>query len=57
MILNSNNNCWWGGKKDSRYLLVQETKEKYRGKWSIHSDHLECNETIFEGAKREIVEE
>ena len=57
MILNSNNNCWWGGKKDSRYLLVQETKEKCRGKWSIHSDHLECNETIFEGAKREIVEE
>lgn len=44
-------------KKDNKYLLVQEAKESCRGKWSIPTGHLECNETIFEGAKREIIEE
>ena len=44
-------------KKDNKYLLVQEAKESCKGKWSIPAGHLQRNETIFEGAKREIFEE
>ena len=44
-------------KKDNKYLLVQEAKEKCRGKWNIPAGHLDPMETIFDGAKREIVEE
>lgn len=44
-------------KKDNKYLLVQEAQEKVRGKWNIPAGHLDPNETIFEGAKREIFEE
>ena len=44
-------------KKDNKYLLVQETKEKCRGKWNIPAGHLDPNETLMEGAKREIFEE
>ena len=44
-------------KKDNKYLLVQEAKEKCRGKWNIPAGHLNPNETIFEGAKREVFEE
>ena len=43
--------------KDGKYLLVQEAKEKIRGKWCIPAGHLEPNETLFEGAKREIKKE
>ncbi|MBP5633496.1 NUDIX domain-containing protein [Candidatus Saccharibacteria bacterium] len=43
--------------KDGKYLLVQEAKEKCRGKWNTPAGHLDPNETIFEGAKREIREE
>ena len=44
-------------KKDNKYLLVQEAQENCRGKWNIPAGHLDSNETIFEGAKREIFEE
>lgn len=43
--------------KDSKFLLVQEAKESCRGKWNIPAGHLDPNESIFEGAKREIFEE
>lgn len=43
--------------KDGKFLLVQEAKESCRGKWNIPAGHLNSNETIFEGAKREVFEE
>ena len=36
--------------KNGKFLLVQEAKEKCRGKWNIP-------ESIFDGAKREVKEE
>lgn len=44
-------------KKDDKYLLVQEAQEKCRGKWNIPAGHLDPNESVFEGAQREIFEE
>lgn len=44
-------------KNDNKYLLVQEAKEKCRGKWNLPAGRLEPNETIVDGAKREISEE
>ena len=44
-------------KKDDKYLLVQEAKKKCYGKWNIPAGHLDPNESVFEGAKREILEE
>lgn len=43
--------------RDGKFLLIQEAKEKCRGKWNIPAGHLDSNETIFDGAKREIKEE
>lgn len=43
--------------KDGKYLLVQEAQQKCRGKWNLPAGHLDPNETIFEAAKREIMEE
>lgn len=43
--------------KDGKFLLVQEAKEKCRGKWNIPAGHWEPNESIFAGAKREVKEE
>ena len=44
-------------KNGNKYLLVQEAQEKCYGKWNIPAGHLDPNETIIEGAKREIFEE
>lgn len=43
--------------RDGKFLLIQEAKEKCRGKWNIPAGHLDSNETIFDGAKRKIKEE
>ena len=43
--------------KDGKILLVQEKQDECYGKWNIPAGHLDCNESIIEGAKREIKEE
>ena len=43
--------------KDNKVLMVKEAKEKCYGKWSFPAGHIEPNETIYEGAKRETLEE
>lgn len=43
--------------KEGKVLLVQEKQDECYGKWNIPAGHLDCNESIIEGAKREIKEE
>ena len=43
--------------KDGKVLLVQEGKEKCYGKWNLPAGHLEPNESLIDGIKREIKEE
>lgn len=43
--------------KDGKVLLVQEKQERCYGKWNIPAGHLDPNESIMDGAIREIKEE
>ncbi len=43
--------------KDGKVLMVQEKKKMCYGKWNLPAGHLDPNETIIEGAVREIKEE
>lgn len=43
--------------KDGKYLLVQELKKKCYMQWNLPLGHLDPNETMFEGACREVKEE
>ena len=43
--------------KGNRVLLVKRLNEPSRGKWSLPGGRIELGETIFEAAKREVLEE
>ncbi len=43
--------------RDNKILMVKEAKKKCYGKWAFPAGHIEKKETIFEGAKRETIEE
>jgi len=43
--------------KDERIVLVKRSKEPSKGKWSLPGGRIELGETIYEAAKREVLEE
>ena len=43
--------------KDGKFLLVQENKEKCKGKWNIPAGGLKADENVLECVKRELFEE
>ena len=43
--------------KEGKYLLVQEAKKKCYEKWNFPAGHLDFNESLKQGALREIKEE
>ena len=43
--------------KENKFLLVQEAKEKCKGKWNIPAGRMEVNESVIDCLKREIKEE
>ena len=40
--------------KDGKFLLVQEKQKIHKGKWNVPAGGLDENESLMEGAKREI---
>ena len=44
-------------KKEDKFLMVKEGHGRCQGMWNFPIGHLEENETIIEGAKRETLEE
>ncbi|GEM_PF-879046 len=43
--------------KDGKFVMVKEKKAGIAGLWNLTLGHLEGNETILDGAKREMEEE
>ena len=43
--------------KERQMLLVKRSKEPSKGKWSLPGGRIELGETIYEAAKREVLEE
>lgn len=43
--------------KNGKFLLVQENQNICKGKWNVPAGGLDENESLIEGAKREIYEE
>lgn len=43
--------------EDGKVLMVQEAKEKCYGQWNFPAGHLDENENIHDGARREAKEE
>lgn len=43
--------------KNGKLLMVQESQKKCYGQWNFPAGHLDENEDVFEGAKRETKEE
>lgn len=43
--------------KDGKFLLVQENQNICKGKWNVPAGGLDENESLIDGAKREIYEE
>ena len=42
---------------EGKFMMVEEGKEWVRGLWNFPSGKAEMNETLVEGAKREVLEE
>lgn len=43
--------------KEGRILLQKRSREPSKGKWSIPGGRIELGETLYEAAKREVLEE
>lgn len=43
--------------QEGKYLLIQEAREDFHGKWNLPAGQLDPGETVSEAAKREIYEE
>jgi len=43
--------------RDEQIVLAKRTKEPSKGKWSLPGGRIELGETVYEAAKREVLEE